>query len=73
MNELEKKALLRDLVWKHYEEMEQTLRKFKWLAQVPQTGDEYIRNINVFNLQDLAVERLNKEKEEILNYIYNRK
>ena len=65
-------SLLRDLVSNHYEDLEKTIRQFKWITRVPQSGDEYLKNINIWELQDSAIDRLSKEKQEILKFIYNK-
>lgn len=60
-------ALINDLLNKHFEETEKTIRKFKWLTNIPQHGKEYIENLNVWELQDKAIEELKQEKAFINN------
>lgn len=44
-------------------ETEDKIREFKWLVNVPQHGDEYVKNKNVWELQDAAIKRINQEFE----------
>ncbi len=53
---------------------EQTLRAFKWLAEVPQVGEEYENNKNVWTLQDKALLRVANEKaarKRLINKLIN--
>ena len=55
-----------------YVNQENKVREFKWLCNVPQHGEEYDKNINVFELQDKAIkkfEQLIKESRELVNKI----
>lgn len=58
-------SLIQRLLDKHYEETENTIRKFKWLTKIPQHGEEYVRHLNVWELQDKAIKELKEEKESI--------
>ena len=50
----------------YYDEREKTCREFKWICNehLPQQGDEYINNKNVFDIQDRTIKDLKKAKEE---------
>ena len=50
-------------------ETEDKIREFKWLVNVPQHGDEYVKNKNVWELQDAAIKRINQEFEFTRNTI----
>lgn len=58
-------ALIQRLLDKHYEETENTIRQFKWLTKIPQQGEEYTKNINVWELQDKTIKELEQEKQAI--------
>jgi hypothetical protein len=49
----------------YYDEREKTCREFKWICHnhLPQAGDEYMANKNVFDIQDKAIEDIKKDKE----------
>ena len=49
-----------------YKEREQKCRDFKWICRefLPQHGDEYLKNKNVFEIQDKTVESINKNRKE---------
>ena len=49
----------------HFTNQEEILRCFKYIANVPQSGDEYVKNKNVWELQDAAVKRLQDEKQQV--------
>lgn len=61
--------VLLGLIEEKYKKDEETLRAFKWLAQVPPSGSDYLKNRNVYNLQDAAIERLETEKKECYAYV----
>jgi hypothetical protein len=42
---------------------ESTIRNFKWLCSVPQCGDNYERNKNVFELQDAGIKEVKELAE----------
>ena len=58
-------ALIQRLLDKHYEETENTIRQFKWLTKIPQQGEEYTKNKNIWDLQDKAIKDLEQEKQSI--------
>ena len=58
-------ALIQRLLDKHYEETKNTIRQFKWLTKIPQQGEEYTKNINVWELQDKTIKELEQEKQAI--------
>jgi hypothetical protein len=51
---------------KYYDEREKTCREFKWICHdhLPQAGDEYIANKNVFDIQDKTIADILKAKIE---------
>lgn len=51
---------------KFYDEREQTCREFKWICHkyLPQAGEGYIENKNVFDIQDKTIEDIKKAKED---------
>lgn len=51
---------------RYYDEREATCRSFKWICHdyLPQVGDGYIANKNVFDIQDKTIEDIKKAKEE---------
>ena len=50
----------------YYDEREKTCREFKWICHdyLPQAGDGYVENKNVFDIQDKTIEDIKKAKEE---------
>jgi len=61
-----------ELLRKHYEDLENKVRVFKWICNVPQHGEEYEKNINIFELQDKAIEEFKQavqESRELVNKI----
>lgn len=50
----------------YYDEREKTCREFKWICHdhLPQSGDGYVANQNVFNIQDKTIEDIKKSKKE---------
>lgn len=50
----------------YYDELEKTCREFKWICHnhLPQAGDGYVANKNVFDIQDKTIEDIKKAKEE---------
>ena len=50
----------------YYDEREKTCREFKWICHVhlPQAGDGYVANKNVFDIQDKVIEDIKRDKEE---------
>ena len=50
----------------YYDEREKTCRQFKWICHehLPQQGNEYVKNKNVFDIQDKTISELKKAKEE---------
>ena len=61
--------LLQNLAYEHFTAEMHTLRRFKHLAQVPQFCEEYEKNINVFELQDAAVTRMEEERKQVINFL----
>ena len=51
---------------KYYDEREKTCRDFKWICHdhLPQAGEGYVANKNVFDIQDKTIEDIKKAKEE---------
>ena len=51
---------------KYYDEREKTCREFKWICHdyLPQAGDGYTANKNVFDIQDKTIKDIKKAKEE---------
>jgi len=62
-------SLLSNLSYHHFENQEEILRSFKRIANVPQSGDEYVKNKNVWELQDAAIERLQEEKQQVQTFL----
>ena len=58
--------LASDLLDKHYSDSETRCREFKWLCHkhLPQVGDGYIANKNVFEIQDKTIADIQKAKDE---------
>lgn len=56
----------------HYDEKINTVKKFKWLCHdyLPQIGEEYEKNINVFDIGDKTVKDLETQKEFARNTIW---
>jgi uridine kinase len=50
----------------YYDEREKTCREFKWIYHdyLPQAGDGYLANKNVFDIQDKTIKDIKKAKEE---------
>ena len=50
----------------YYDEREKTCREFKWICHdhLPQAGDGYVANKNVFDIQDKTIEDIKKAKEK---------
>jgi hypothetical protein len=59
-------ALALEQLNKHYDELESTCRKFKWICHkhLPQVGEGYVKNKNVFDIQDKTIEDIQKAKEK---------
>jgi hypothetical protein len=55
-----------ELLNKHYDEREKTCREFKWICHdhLPQAGEGYIANKNVFDIQDRTIADIKKDREE---------
>jgi len=51
---------------KFYDEREKTCRDFKWICHdyLPQIGEGYVANKNVFDIQDKTIADIKKAKEE---------
>jgi hypothetical protein len=51
---------------KYYDEREKTCRAFKWICHdhLPQSGVEYVANINVFEIQDKTIADIQNDREE---------
>jgi len=51
---------------KYYDEREKTCRGFKWICHdyLPQSGDGYVANKNIFDIQDKTIADIKKAKEE---------
>ena len=50
----------------YYDEREKMCREFKWICHdyLPQAGDGYVANKNVFEIQDKTISDIQKAKEE---------
>ena len=50
----------------YYNEREKTCREFKWICHdyLPQAGNVYLENKNVFEIQDKTIEDIKKAKED---------
>lgn len=63
----EEKQILLDLlplIDADLKEKEETIRSFKWLCDVAQTGKGYEENKNVYTLQDNAIRKLKELHEQ---------
>jgi hypothetical protein len=51
---------------KHYDELESTCRKFKWICHdyLPQSGIGYEANMNVFDIQDKTISDIHIAKQD---------
>lgn len=51
---------------KFYDEKEDVCRQFKWICHnyLPQGGEGYVANLNVFEIQDKTIADIRKSKEE---------
>ena len=51
---------------KFYDEREAVCRSFKWICHdyLPQAGDEYVKNKNVFDIEEKTLADIKKAKEE---------
>lgn len=62
---------------KYYEERENTCREFKWICKkhMPQSGDEYVANKNVFDIQNKTISDIKEAKAQgrkvIMNIVNN--
>lgn len=59
-------SLALTLLDEHYDKTEATCRQFKWICHdyLPQGGEGYIENKNVFDIQDKTIDDIKKSKEE---------
>ena len=50
----------------YYDECEKTCRRFKWICHnhLPQAGEGYVANKNVFDIQDKTIADIQKAKAE---------
>lgn len=50
----------------HFDQQAADVRKFKWLCRdyIPQHGEEYVKNKNIFDIQDKVVQDIQKVKEQ---------
>ncbi len=61
----------------YYDQKEKTCREFKWIcfAYLPQAGEEYVANKNIFEIQDKTIADIQAAKKEgrriIMNLINN--
>lgn len=48
----------------YYINLEKTCREFKWICHdhLPQSGEGYLENKNVFNIQDKTIKDINESK-----------
>lgn len=55
-----------DKLNQYYEEREKTCREFKWICHdhLPQAGDGYMENKNIFDIQDKTINDIRKAKKE---------
>lgn len=65
-----------ELLRKEKDQKIETIRSFKWLCHnyLPQHGDKYIKNINVFEIQDKTIKDLETsfdDKNKLLMKIIN--
>ena len=62
---------------KYYDELEKSCRAFKWICHnhLPQGGDGYVANKNVFDIEEKTLTDIKNAKEEgrkvIMNIINN--
>jgi len=58
--------LASELLDKYYEEREKTCREFKWICHnhLPQSGPEYLANINVWQIQDKTIADITAAKAD---------
>lgn len=75
----EKDVLLKALekLEEFYDNQEKICREFKWICNkhLPQVGEGYIKNINVFEIQDKTIEDIKqsrKEARETINKIIDK-
>jgi hypothetical protein len=71
ISEVEKQILLDLLPFINEDarQKESTIRSFKWMANVPQVGEEYTKNLNVFQFEDKAIKEIQSEKQSRINLI----
>lgn len=69
--EVEVLLLAKELLNKHFDEKSEMIRKFKWLAKVPQVGEEYTKNKNVFDFEEKGLKEIDNEKVFARNTIIN--
>jgi len=61
----------------YYDQKEKTCREFKWIcyAHLPQSGEGYVANKNIFEIQDKTIADIQDAKKEgrriIMNLINN--
>jgi hypothetical protein len=50
----------------YYDEQEKTCRNFKWICHdhLPQAGDDYVANKNVFDIEEKTIGDIKKAKEK---------
>lgn len=50
----------------YYDERDKTCREFKWICHeyLPQHGEGYLANQNVFNIQDQTIQDIKNAKEK---------
>jgi len=53
----------------YYDDLANTCRRFKWICHkhLPQQGEEYVKNKNVFEIQDKTLEDIRKQKKDCQN------
>jgi hypothetical protein len=56
---------------KYYDDRESVCRAFKWICNVPQGGEGYEKNKNVFDIQDKTIAEIQKAKAEARQLILN--
>lgn len=71
----EKDLLLlgRDALLKNIDDKIDKCRAFKWICHenLPQHGEGYVANKNVFDIEEKTIKELNQEKERVYN-LYNK-